>query len=246
MDEAAFVALVTEGQPEAPAYFGHDAALNRRNRPLLDEHATPRPLSLDELDRALAAGAVVVDVRPVEAYAAGHLAGALHVPLGGRFAEQAGSVVEAGTPIVLAGDATAVAEGRLRLGRIGFDDVVGAVLHPEALLVAHPERAAQLSRLTAAQLAEGRTVVGDRLQLVDVRTPGEVAVAPLPGARNVPLARLRSRLGELDPDAPIVAVCAGGARSAVAAGLLAASGFTDVSDVLGGHAALAAHAGGRR
>ncbi len=36
-----FIALVTEGQPSAPAYFGHDASMNRRTRPLLDEHATP-------------------------------------------------------------------------------------------------------------------------------------------------------------------------------------------------------------
>jgi hydroxyacylglutathione hydrolase len=240
MSEDSFVALVTEGQPTAPAYFGHDAALNRRLHPLLDEHEAPRRLTLAAADRAVADGAVVVDVRPVEDYAGGHLAGSLHVPLGGRFAEQAGSIVPVGTPIVLAGDTTSVAEARLRLGRIGFDQVVGALLDPEAILTAHPERASRLSRLTATQLAERRAAVGDRLQLVDVRTPGEVAVAPLAGALNVPLAALRDRLGELDPDAPAVMVCAGGARSAVAAALLAASGFRDVSDVLGGYTALSA------
>jgi glyoxylase-like metal-dependent hydrolase (beta-lactamase superfamily II)/rhodanese-related sulfurtransferase len=244
MDERAFVALVTEGQPAAPGYFGYDAALNRRLHPLLDEHEAPRPLDMAGLDEAVAGGAVVIDVRPVEDYAGGHLAGSLHIPLGGRFAEQAGTIVAPGTPVVLVGDADAVAEARLRLGRIGFDRVAGAVVGLERELVAHPERAARLSRLTAGQLAERRAEFGERLQLVDVRTPGEVAAAPLAGARNLPLARLRDELAGLDRSEPVVLVCAGGARSAVAAGLLAAEGFTDVSDVLGGYAALTAATSG--
>jgi glyoxylase-like metal-dependent hydrolase (beta-lactamase superfamily II)/rhodanese-related sulfurtransferase len=240
MDERDFVALVSEGQPAAPAYFGHDAVLNRQVHDLLDERDAPPLLDLDAVDGAVAAGAAVIDVRPVEDFAGGHLAGALHVPLGGRFAEQAGTVVPAGTPIVLTGDAASVREARLRLARIGFDDVVGALVNPEPALVEHPDRAERLSRLTAGELVARRAVLGDRLQLLDVRTPSEVAVAPVAGARNVPLADLRRALEDLDRESPVVAVCAGGARSAVAAGVLAASGFADVSDVLGGAAALAA------
>jgi hypothetical protein len=50
-----FIALVTEGQPSAPAYFGHDASLNRQARPPADEERVPPTLTLDELDRAVAA-----------------------------------------------------------------------------------------------------------------------------------------------------------------------------------------------
>jgi hydroxyacylglutathione hydrolase len=238
MSEDDFVALVTEGQPEPPAYFGHDASLNRRERPLLDEHRPPTPLDLAAVDSALAAGAVVVDTRPVEDFAAGHLAGSLHVALGGRFAEQVGSVVPVGTPVVLVGDVVAAGEATVRLGRIGFDDVVGALTDVTAVLVAHPERAARLSRLTAEALAERRATLGDHLQLVDVRNPGEVAASPVDGARTIPLARLLDRRGELDPDEPVVLVCAGGARSAIASSVLRAVGFADVSDVLGGATAL--------
>lgn len=239
MDEAAFVALVTEGQPAAPAYFGHDASLNRQDHALLQEHEPPRALDGAELDGAVAAGAVIIDVRAPEEFAAGHLVGSIEVNLGGRFAEQAGSVVAAGRPIVLAGDAASAAEAKLRLGRIGFDDVVGHV-DPAALLAAHPGRARRLSRLTATELDERRAALGDRLQLVDVRNPGEVAAAPVEGARPIPLARLRERIGELRREDPVVLVCASGNRSAVAASLLASEGFADVSDVLGGAAALGA------
>jgi glyoxylase-like metal-dependent hydrolase (beta-lactamase superfamily II)/rhodanese-related sulfurtransferase len=239
MAEATFIGLVTEGQPSAPAYFGHDANLNRRRRALLDEHA-PRVVGLADLDVAVALGAVVVDTRPVEDFAAGHLLGSLSVGLGGRFAEQVGSIVDAGTPIVLVGDVDAAAEAKIRLARIGFDDVVGALVDPIEAIATHPERAAQLSRLTAAELADRRRDLGDALQLVDVRNAGEVAAAPVRGARSIPLAELRRRANELDRDRPVVLLCASGNRSAIASSLLRGDGFTDVSDVLGGAAALGA------
>src|SRR5690606_41835015 len=94
------------------------------------------------------------------------------------------------------------------------------------------------ARLTPVGSARGRPALADRLQLVAARTGGEVAAAPVEGAVHLPLARLRERLGELDPSAPVVLVCAGGTRSAIASSVLRAEGFADVSDLLGGAAAL--------
>ena len=244
MTEGELVALVTDGQSEPPAYFGHDARLNRQDRPLLEPGEPVRLLDAAALAAARAAGAVVIDTRSNEDFAAGHLAGSLNVGLGGRFAEQVGAIVDPDTPLVIAGDRAAASEAQLRLGRIGFDHVVGALVDPAAVVAADPGAGARLSRLTAAELVERRAAVGDRLQLVDVRGPGEVEAAPVDGARNIPLPALRSRLAELDPGEPVVLVCAGGARSATAASLLRAHGFRDVSDVLGGATALGAGAPG--
>ncbi|HET6952084.1 MAG TPA: rhodanese-like domain-containing protein [Acidimicrobiales bacterium] len=240
MTSEEFVALVTEDQPAAPAYFLYDATLNRRQHPLLDAEEDLAVLDVAAVDRAVAGGAAVLDVRPVTEFAHGHLAGSLNVGLGGRFAEQVGSVVAAGTPVVLVGDREAAYEARVRLGRIGFDRVVGVVDDIAGVLAATPERAARLSRLTADELAGRQDELGDDLQLVDVRNPGEVAAAPVGGARTIPLARLRDRLDELDPARPVVLFCAGGTRSAIANSLLRGSGFADVSDVLGGVTALGA------
>lgn len=236
--EAEFIDLVTEGQPAAPAYFGHDASLNRQAHPLLDEHEAPIPLGLADLDEAVARGAALVDTRPVEDFSGGHLAGSINVSLGGRFAEQVGTVVEVGTPIVLIGDATAAIGAKVRLGRIGFDQVVGVLTDPTTAIASHPERAARLSRLTAEELTARRAELGGRLQLIDVRNPAEVAAAPIEGARTIPLPQLREHLDDIDHHQPVVLLCAGGARSAIANSLLKASGFADVSDVLGGAAAL--------
>ncbi|MDQ4096606.1 MAG: rhodanese-like domain-containing protein, partial [Actinomycetota bacterium] len=51
---------------------------------------------------------------------------------------------------------------------------------------------------------------------------------------------------ELDRSRPTVVYCAGGYRSSVAASALVASGFADVSDLLGGFSAWAAAVSGQR
>jgi hydroxyacylglutathione hydrolase len=73
------------------------------------------------------------------------------------------------------------------------------------------------------------------VQLVDIRNPGETAAGVIPGARIIPLPELPRRLGELDAAAPVIVYCAGGWRSSVAASLLRANGFANVSDILGGY-----------
>jgi rhodanese-related sulfurtransferase len=139
-----------------------------------------------------------------------------------------------GAKVILIGDPEALDEARVRLARIGFDAVVGALTDIEAALAEHPDRASRLSRLTAADLAERRTELGAELQFIDVRYPGEVASLPVDGALNIPLADLRGSLGELDHSRPIVLMCAGGTRSAIASSVLLSAGYADVSDVLGG------------
>lgn len=77
-------------------------------------------------------------------------------------------------------------------------------------------------------------VVDATTQLVDVREPEEVATGTLPGAINISLGDLPDRIGELDPHRRTVTLCRSGARSASAAGFLAAAGFVDVINLDGG------------
>lgn len=74
MSEDEFVKLVTADQPEAPAYFAHDSALNRAERATLTEVMERElwPLGVDEV--ALRdSGAQVLDSREPPAFAAAHL-----------------------------------------------------------------------------------------------------------------------------------------------------------------------------
>jgi len=237
-DRQAFVDLVTEGQPPAPEYFIYDAILNRQDRPLLDEDSRPTALSLEDVDRLVEGGAVILDGRDPEEFARGHLIGAVNVGLGGRYAEFAGSVLRSDDDIVLVVAEGAEIEARNRLARIGFDRVAGVLAEPHAAMAANADRVQGASRLTAAQLAE-LIEESDGLQLVDIRHPGEVALGSIPGAAAIPVGQLRTRLDELDPEVPTVAFCAGGYRSSIGASVLRAAGFDDVSDIIGGYGAWA-------
>ncbi len=235
-DRRSFVDLVTEGQPPVPGYFAYDAGLNRQNRALLDEEQPPTALSFAELESLVEGGAVVVDGRSPEEFARGHFVGSINIGLAGRYAEFAGSVVAADVDMVLVVDAGQETEAKNRLARIGFDRVVGYLRNPQQAMVAHPERVARASRLTALEFDDRRSV-GVGLQVVDVRNPGEVALGSIPGATALPAGQLPSTLEGLDPTAPTVVFCAGGYRSSVAASVLRRAGFEDVSDILGGYGA---------
>lgn len=168
-------------------------------------------------------GAVLLDSREPNDFAAGHLRGAINVGLQRRFAEYAGDVLAPDQRIVLVGDPVAALETKIRLGRIGFDQVIGQLDNPGRVATEHPELIEPSSRLTIGQLAE-RMVDTSGLVLIDVRGPGETASGTLAGATEIPLPLLVSVIGglDLDPTRPTVAYCGGGFRSSIAVGVLRA------------------------
>jgi rhodanese-related sulfurtransferase len=84
-------------------------------------------------------------------------------------------------------------------------------------------------QMTPTQLAAD----AGRARVIDVREPAEVTGGVIAGTTNIPLDQLPARLGELDPDVPLVLVCRSGRRSRLAAEALAAAGFT-VANLDGG------------
>ncbi len=236
MSEADFVEAVTQGQSVAPLYFSFAANRNREMRDLLAEESSVPTLTLDETLAHQRGGAVVIDAREESAFGAGHLRGSVNVGLSGRFAEYAGEVMAPKTPIVLVAPPGQEVEAKVRLARIGFDNVLGALENPVESFLAHPELVEPLSRLSTEQLSERMETVPN-LVLLDVRNPGEVALGTIAGSRSISLPALLSSLDQLDQRAPTVVFCAGGYRSAIASSLLRSHGFADVSDLLGGYTA---------
>ncbi len=86
--------------------------------------------------------------------------------------------------------------------------------------------------MTPETLAESAASV----LVLDVREAQEFndALGHIPGAQLLPLTELRGRLGELDKQRPVVAVCRSGTRSAQACVLLARAGFLRVANLAGG------------
>ncbi|MEO6469044.1 MAG: rhodanese-like domain-containing protein, partial [Acidimicrobiia bacterium] len=239
MSEDEFVEAVTQGQSVAPLYFAFAADSNRRQRDLLDDHSETPHIILDHVLARQSEGAVIVDARPSDVFASGHLRGSVNVGLDGRFAEYAGDILRPGQEVIVVTEPGRENEARIRLARIGFDHVLGALCDIDDVLVARPDLAEKAPRITAAELDAWRTAEPD-LQIVDVRNPNECAGGIVESAVNLPLPNLSDRIGELDPGRPTVVYCAGGYRSATAASFLRARGFSTVADVYGGYAATCA------
>ncbi|MFC8274007.1 rhodanese-like domain-containing protein [Streptomyces sp. NPDC057271] len=239
MSQDDFVGIVAAGQSAAPGYFAYDAELNRKERELFDPAAAPRPLTVEDFVGLRASGAVVVDARDPQEFAAGHLRGAVNVPADGRFAEQAGTVLPTDTDLLVVAPQNREEEIVTRLARIGFDRVAGYLRSPDDALTALAEEVTPASRLTAAQVRAA--LAGDSAPVViDVRNCGERGERGfIDGALHIALGELPRRLGEIPRETPLVLHCAGGHRSSIAASLLRHHGFTDVSDILGGYAAWA-------
>ena len=75
---------------------------------------------------------------------------------------------------------------------------------------------------------------GNRVFILDIREPAEIAVAPFPGATHIPMGDIPARVTELDPARETVVVYHHGIRSAQVAAYLARMGFERVLNLSGG------------
>lgn len=236
MSENEFVRRVLEDQPVPPRYFASMKKINRAVHTVASGHLDPRELGSDELDAALKAGAVVVDTRTAERFAAGHIPGTLNIPRNRSFLNWCGALVAESSNFYLITDAESD-EAVMLL----FSDLAKIGLSPNRGYFGHRVftdwtstrgKLEQVRQLDAAQLRNA--VSNQDAQIVDVRGPDEWRRGHIPGAIHIPLAALPDRIGELNTAAPIVLHCKGGSRSAIATSFLQARGITNVSNLAGG------------
>jgi hydroxyacylglutathione hydrolase len=228
-DEAGFVDVLLEGQPDAPLYFGRMKRTNKEGPALLGQRPPLPELDVAQLhDRLTVGDLVLVDTRVIETGRLDHVPGAYVVPEGKKFATYGSyTIVPEKDPrglVLLAADAAQATWMRDRLAWTGIDRVVGYVT--------------SLAGLTAGPVAmvppTGLADVPDAF-LLDVRTASEHAAGALPGALQRHVGRVAYRHDDLPHDRPIVVYCQTGARATVAAGALRALGFGDVRELDGSY-----------
>ncbi len=115
----AYIAAVLEGLPEAPQYFKHNAALNKKGPELINWQASPKSR---KPDKALTdpAKTYVVDLRSAKDYAAGHIPNSVNIAVRGRLETWVGIMVPWGADLVLCGDPRELQEATQRLHRVGY------------------------------------------------------------------------------------------------------------------------------
>ena len=124
-------------------------------------------------------------------------------------------------------------ETSLRLGRIGYDHIVGFLEGGMQVLEPRTELVRRTERVTAATLAEQLDTPQPPV-ILDVRTPGERQQKAIAESLHIPLNHLSERTAEVPRDRRVVVHCAGGYRSFIAASLLERKGFMEISDLVGG------------
>ena len=225
--EADFVANVLAGQPDPPKYFAVMKRVNKEGPTLLGDLTAPRQVDGGKLADVLRQGGLVIDTRPAEDFAAGHVPGTLNIPLNGSFVTWAGWLIPYDREFYLITDR--IDDVRRALSLIGLDRIAGWFASTAA---AGDETIAQIS---ARDLAERLSANG--LAVIDVRSAAEWNEGHLPSAIHIPLGQLADRLAEVPANTPLILQCQSGARSSIAASLLQKLGRKDVANLSGGYGA---------
>jgi hydroxyacylglutathione hydrolase len=230
-DEDVFVAQLLAGFGSYPPYFLRLRDRNRVGPELFGRDWKVLPLLPPEQVRQhLAGGGVVIDARPITAFAAGHIPGALSIELRPAFASWLGWLVDDRRPLLFVLDEE---QDRGELARqcrtIGYDHLRGELAGGMAAWRAAGLPEAQLPLVEAEQLDEQAGVV------LDVRQASEVAAGHLPGALAVELGTLADdRQQEELPEGPVTVMCGHGERAMTAASLLERAGRKDLRVARGG------------
>jgi len=226
-DEDAFVRALRTGFGSFPPYFLHLRAVNRHPA-LLRGLEPPRAVDAETAHAFVAAGAWLVDGRPIHDWARLHPRGAVSIEVRPAFASWLGWVVPFGAPIVLLVDDADRAEAVRLARRIGYDRVLGWI---DGGIDAWTAAGLPARCTEEADALAARRRVADGATLVDVRQTAELESARVPEAVHMELGDIiAGRTPETDE---AVVLCGHGERSATAASLLERRGTT-VVNLVGG------------
>ena len=225
-DETSFVAQLLGSLGSYPPYFRRLGEVNRVGPPLLEGDPTLALLGVDEVRNRLADGAVLIDARPVDRFAAAHVGGAISIPLRPVFASWLGWLAPADRPLIIVRDPDQdPTEIAWQATNIGYDNIIGELDGAMAAWTAAGHEIASIPLARAGEL-DGRRVL-------DIRQRTEYLDGHLPGAMHIELGDVPQRAAEV-PDEPTVIMCGHGERAMGAASLLAGTGHHDLVVLDGG------------
>jgi rhodanese-related sulfurtransferase len=225
-DENTFVTKLLASLGSYPPYFRRLGDINRIGPPLLDYEPTMRPLSVDAVRTLVADGATLVDARPIDRFATGHIAGAISIELRPVFASWLGWLAPADRPLVIVRDHDQdPAEIAWQAMKIGYENVAGELEGGMDAWTSAGHETPQIGLLRPQDL-DGRRVL-------DIRQRSEYQSGHLPGAIHVELGDIAAWADDLS-DEPTVVMCGHGERAMGAASLLERAGHHDVVVLAGG------------
>jgi glyoxylase-like metal-dependent hydrolase (beta-lactamase superfamily II)/rhodanese-related sulfurtransferase len=233
-DEDAFVKLLLDGLGTYPPYFRRLREVNRLGPAVFGpEPPALARLGAQEVQHRQEEGAVIVDVRPITSYAAGHIPGAISIELRDQLATWLGWLVEDGRPIVFV-----IEDGQDRADvvrqalKVGYDRLDGELAGGMAAWCTAGFESSEIPLVPAADIHG---------TIVDIRQASEFAAGHIPGALHAELGSVAD--AGLSRGEPLMFMCGHGERAMSAASVLEADGYRGLAVVLGGPADWASASG---
>lgn len=237
MTKDEFIKTITEGLSKPPAHFPINARINKEGYESLDEvmATAMQPLSVEEFKAKEKAGAWILDTRPATVFTEGFVPNSISIGLDGRYAEWAGILLPFTQPLILVTEPGKEKESAIRLARVGIDNVQGYLNGGVEAWSNAGEQLDMIIDIEADELAMD-IPHDNKLEIIDVRKPGEFEAGHIQGANNVPLDTMvdPANIAMIDGDDNLYIHCAGGYRSVIAASLLKRQGYHNLRNVLGG------------
>lgn len=238
-----FIQEVTDGILPPPQYFAKNAALNKLGYGSVDSvfEKGLNPLDATSFETlANQAGALLLDTRDPNTFAAAFIPSSVNIGLNGQFAPWVGSLVsDLQQPLLLIVEEGKEEETITRLARVGYDNTLGYLQGGIAAWVAAGKEVESIQSVSATAFTS--TIQSDAAtRVIDVRKPGEYESGHLDTAVLRPLDDINGWTPEIDPKETYFIHCAGGYRSMIAASILKARGVDHVINVEGGYGAIKA------
>jgi hydroxyacylglutathione hydrolase len=235
MGPADFVRSLTANLPPRPPSVERIVELNRQSQQPI-QPTDPSPVQPNDVRRLLAFNATILDSREPPAFDAGHLVGAINLPVtSAGIGTRAGWTLDPAEPILIVADDESAAHATARaLHAVGLWQTVGYLAGDASCWKHASLPVAEARSWDLDQLALGLS--RHAVDLIDVRNTSEWVNGHVPGSHHLPLHRL-SNGGALNlphSGRTTAVACAAGIRAAFAASFLRRAGRLNVVRVRGG------------
>lgn len=240
MTKKEFIDAVLTGLTPPPAYFPKNVLMNIKGYESMDEimDRAEKALSTEAFELAAnETGALLLDSRQTDIFAAGFIPNSINIGLDSNFAMWVGELIpDINQEILLITEPGKEEETITRLARVGYDHAIGYLNGGFETWKTSGKDFETVQRITAEEFKE-RLDSGEPL-VVDVRKKSEYGSEHVIDAINIPLNVINEHLSEIPKDKPFILHCAGGYRSMIAASILKQRGWSNFVDVKGGFTAI--------
>jgi rhodanese-related sulfurtransferase len=236
----AFKKEVLTGLVAPPAYFPLNVLMNIQGYDSIDKVMERGQHALSPKAFEVAAnetGALILDTREAQNFAAGFIPNSINIGIDGSFAPWVGAMIpDIKQEILLVTDEGREEEVITRLARVGYDFTIGYLKDGFAAWKAADMEVDTIASISPEEMFT-RFEAGEG-EIIDVRKNSEYLSEHIVDAENAPLDFINDSMLKINKDKTYFVHCAGGYRSMIFNSTLRARGYENLIDVNGGFKAI--------